>query len=90
MMRTFRPCDAEQLMGQIAERTNNALAHETYKRIKSRLSAISTHAMRRRLIHQNPVTARSVPKGKPFGLKLIAASIQWPSQGLIPPGFFPL
>ena len=76
MMRTFRPCDAEQLMGQIAERTNNALAHETYKRIKSSLSAICTHAMRKGLIHQNPVTACSVPKGKPFGRTCYAYSLQ--------------
>jgi hypothetical protein len=74
MMRTFRPCDAEQLMGQIAEKTNDALAHETYKRIKA--SAIFRHAMRKGLIHHNPVSVCSLPKGKPFGahvLRIFAA-----------------
>jgi hypothetical protein len=51
MMRTFRPCDAEQVMNQIAGKTNNALPHETYKRIKSSFSAIFTHAMRKGLVH---------------------------------------
>lgn len=76
MIRTFRPCDAEQVMSQIAQRTNNALAHETYKRIKSSFSAILTHAMRKGLIHQNPVSACSVPKGKPFGRKCYAYSLE--------------
>jgi len=76
MMRIFRPCDAEQRMGQIAELTNNPLAHETYKRIKSSLSAICTHPMRKGLIHQNPVTACSVPQGKPFGRTCYAYSLQ--------------
>jgi integrase len=76
MVRTFRPCDAEQVMTQIAEKTNNALAHETYKRIKSSFSAIFTHAMRKGLIHNNPVSACSLPKGKPFGRRCYAYSLQ--------------
>jgi integrase len=76
MMRTFRPCDAEQVMNQIAGKTNNALAHETYKRIKSSFSAIFTHAMRKGLVHENPVSTCSVPKGKPFGRRCHAYSLQ--------------
>jgi len=75
LMRTFRPCDAEQVMTKIAQKTNNALAHETYKRIKSSFSAIFTHAMRKGLIHQNPVSACSIPKGRPFGRKCYAYSL---------------
>jgi site-specific recombinase XerD len=51
------PGDAEEVMNQIAAKTNNSMAHETYKRIKSCFSAIFTHAMRKGLIHQNPVSA---------------------------------
>jgi site-specific recombinase XerD len=76
MMRTFRPCDAEQVMNQIAGKTNNAPAHETYKRIKSSFSAIFTHAMRKGLVHENPVSTCSVPKGKPFGRRCYAYSLQ--------------
>jgi site-specific recombinase XerD len=70
------PGDAEEVMNQIAAKTNNSMAHETYKRIKSCFSAIFTHAMRKGLIHQNPVSACSIPKGKPFGRGCFAYSLQ--------------
>jgi hypothetical protein len=63
-------------MGRIAEKTNDALAHETYKRIKFNLSAIFTHAMRKGLIHHNAVSVCSLPKGKPFGRMCYAYSLQ--------------
>jgi integrase len=46
-----------------------------YKRIKSSFSAIFTHAMRLGLVHTNPVSARSIPKGVPFGRKCYAYSL---------------
>jgi integrase len=75
MIRTFRPCHAEQVMVRIAEKTGDTLAHGTYSRIKSSFSAIFTHAIRKGLIHENPVSACSVPRGKPFGRRCYACSL---------------
>lgn len=77
-VRDFRTVDGENLMQDIErERGQEQLSHMTYARIKVVLSAIFTHAKRMGVIDgANPITGVSTPKGKAFGRKRHAYSLE--------------
>ena len=78
-VRDFRTVDGENLMTEI-EAANKAgdheLAHGTYRHIKVTLSAMFTFAKRKGVYEgANPMTGVTIPKGKKYGRKRLAYSL---------------
>lgn len=75
-VRDFRTCDGESLMQAMGRQYGNDLAHGTYCRIKSLVSAIFTAAKRSSVYDGvNPMTGVSIPKGRRHGRKTHAYSL---------------
>jgi integrase len=79
-VRDFRTCDGENLMCAIeaANKTKtDDLAHGTYKHIKVTLSAMFTFAKRKGVYEGvNPMTGVTIPKGKKYGRKRLAYTLE--------------
>lgn len=78
-VRDFRTVDGENLMTEIEaanKMEDHDLAHGTYRHIKVTLSAMFTFAKRKGVYEgANPMTGVTIPKGKKYGRKRLAYSL---------------
>ena len=76
-VRDFRTVDGENIVRSIEREHGTKLAHSTYARIKTVLSAIFTHAKRVGIYDgANPVQGVSTPRGRTHGRQTNAYSLE--------------